>query len=1597
MFLSFAWVTYAQVTVGIPDLAVTGSGSVNIPIKVTNFNDVGAISLVINYDPSVLTFQGVPNPLSGNFLANAANGQIIISWFGLTPLNVGTGTLINLQCNYNGTGTSPLAFDKIKSEITNSAGTALTNSGSFTNGSVFLASSQPVNFSIPVTNLTNAGSDISVPVNVSNYNNIGATSLKISYNPSVLTFKGLANAPAGFSATASSGVINISYSTATAFTFGNGKLFDLNFNYVGGNSDLKFVQATASNILGTALTVNKTDGSITGPAAPTGQVTMSLPDTNVSINSSLSLPLNVEYFNNIGSISLKINYNKNVLTFKNIANTINNASEWQIGNDAVNGVITIGWNSTDAVTPINIQKGKLLDLLFDFKEGSSPLTFNAETYITNITNNAVNVSFKHGMVSAPRQIALGNIKANVSDVVLVPLSVNNLTNVGSVSLSLTYNPQVVKFLGLENNPNVFYATNPDAANGTIVIGWSSQGGTINPLNVVSGKLLDLKFQYLDKSTDLSFNTAQCQITDVNLNVINSISYINGSVSKDISFELANVRGNVNSDVNVPIKIKNITKIGSMSLQFKFDPSKVEFKGIKNFTGNPDKLQANSVPGSGILKVGFADVTPLDVLQNKILDLVFTYKTNSVAAISADVANCEVTDTELGKITGITYIDGSISPNQKPSISSVAPKVTAEGATLKFNLTVTDPENDPLNVTLSNLPADAKVQKTATPNVWEFSWTPNYSQAGSYVAKFSVADSIGATDTSSVIISVANTPQPITFTKVMPDTTIKENQLLNYSYKATSLDEQTDGVVIKYKLNGAPAGLTIDTTGKIAWTPDYSAAEVNGGIYQFTVTAFGNTLEQSVNAKITVLNVNRKPTFTKVLPDTTINEAQDLAYQYAATDPDAGATLTYTLAKAPAGAKITTDGKFTFSPTYDQAGTYQVIAVVSDGQLTDTSKTSIVIVNNVNRKPVFTKVLPDTTINEAQDLTFQYVATDPDAEDTLTYSLAKAPTGAKITKDGKFTFSPTYDQAGTYQVIAVVSDGKLTDTSKTSVVVVINQNRAPKFTTTAIDTTINENQAYAYTFVATDPDAGSNLTYSVTGAPTGATINAATGAFAWTPTYDQAGTYNFKAFVSDGALKDSVAVKITVKDVDRAPKFTTTAIDTTINENQAYAYTFVATDPDAGTTLTYSIAGAPTGATINAATGAFAWTPSYDQAGIYNFKAFVSDGTLKDSVAVKITVTGVDRAPKFVTTAIDTTINENQAYAYTFKATDPDTGTTLTYSVTGAPTGATINAATGVFAWTPTYDQAGTYNFKAFVSDGVLKDSVAVKITVKDVNRAPKFTTTALDTTINENQAMTYAFKATDPDGNAITYSMTGAPTGAAIVLGTGAFSWTPGYDQAGTYNFKVFASDGTLKDSVSVKITVKDVSRPPVFTKFLTDCEYTGNAGIGSDFKFTYEGNSPEGKQLAFFIAQAPAGSSINAISGAFVWHQIKVDTGSYVVKIGLTDGHDTVYTSAKVHVPQPLKVYIESGIPTEYALSQNFPNPFNPSTYIKYSIPKESKVTVKVFNMVGQEVMTLVNEMQSVGNYAVEFNASKLASGIYIYRIQADKFVSTKKMILVK
>ena len=154
-----------------------------------------------------------------------------------------------------------------------------------------------------------------------------------------------------------------------------------------------------------------------------------------------------------------------------------------------------------------------------------------------------------------------------------------------------------------------------------------------------------------------------------------------------------------------------------------------------------------------------------------------------------------------------------------------------------------------------------------------------------------------------------------------------------------------------------------------------------------------------------------------------------------------------------------------------------------------------------------------------------------------------------------------------------------------------------------------------------------------------------------------------------------------------------------------------------------------------------------------------------------------------------------------------------------------------------------------------------------------------------------------------------------------------------------------------------------------------------------YDSTSQQGYLKGKPVGVEYIGNDYKTITLSFPIYYMNKDQSKSLLEYILTNKFDEV---------MPVDDQI-SQIPTEYELYQNFPNPFNPSTTIKYSIPEDGFVKLAVYNMLGEEVAKLVSKVQKTGNYEVNFNASGLSSGVYVYRIEAANFTSSKKLMLMK
>jgi len=391
-----------------------------------------------------------------------------------------------------------------------------------------------------------------------------------------------------------------------------------------------------------------------------------------------------------------------------------------------------------------------------------------------------------------------------------------------------------------------------------------------------------------------------------------------------------------------------------------------------------------------------------------------------------------------------------------------------------------------------------------------------------------------------------------------------------------------------------------------------------------------------NISFTTLPVNNPPAFNPSIGDKEVSENETLTFTIAASDLD-GNNLTYEHSSLPSGALFDTSTRtFSWTPTYDQAGSYSItFTVVDDGSPpASVSETIIITVGDVNRPPALAEI-GDKTIFPDTPLVFQISASDPD-DNNLSYTASNLPEGAIFDPNTQyFSWTPYYEQAGSHSISFTVSDDgnpKLSD-SKTITINVGNANAPPKLAVIG-NKDITENETLTFVVTATDANNKDVLTFSAENLPPGAIFNSNNQTVSWTPDYSQAGQYQVTFKVTDNGTppkSDQKDIWIYVGNVNRYP------VLASIGNKTAYCgvplkFTISANDPD-GDALIYSASNLPSGASFNPTTQEFNWTPGLtDQGGTYTVSFKVADIVPNGSLEAGETIT--IKVNSFVQVTID---------------------------------------------------------------------------------------------------------------------------------------------------------------------------------------------------------------------------------------------------------------------------------------------------------------------------------------------------------------------------
>lgn len=550
---------------------------------------------------------------------------------------------------------------------------------------------------------------------------------------------------------------------------------------------------------------------------------------------------------------------------------------------------------------------------------------------------------------------------------------------------------------------------------------------------------------------------------------------------------------------------------------------------------------------------------------------------------------------------------------------------------------------------------------------------------------------------------------------------------------TAQDPDEPDKPLQFNLLSAPPGMTLvllgATNARVTWaTSEALGPSTNLVVATVTDVVAGRPFTRT-NAFPVVVEEHNQPPVLQLPADLAVDEGTPVTLDAVATDADLPPNdLAFSLVEAPEGMTLDpTTGAISWTPTEAQGPAVHTVAVAVtdsnpwavDARHLAVTNTFRITVREINRPPSLA-LPPATVLDELTPFAGSAVATDADLPaNPLTFGLIAAPLGFAIDPvTGVMAWTPAENQGPAEYTLAVVvtdsnpsaSNTTRLSTTNTFVVSVREVNSAPRMPVLA-ESVATEGEPISVDSRATDADLPANgLTYVLTSAPAGASV-AADGIVSWTPSESDGGsTQDFVVVARDDgspALASTNAFRVAVTEVNTAPTLTVPA-DLTLAEGTALAASAGATDPDQpANPLTFRLAAAPEGLTIDPASGALSWTPTEAQGPSSHLVAVVVTDLNTHAAALReISVTNTFRVtvsevndPPSLAPIDDVSVHYGSPVAVAAIGSDPDLpANLLTYSLEVGPAGLSLDARTGALAWNPVSADVGVHPVTVRVTD-----------------------------------------------------------------------------------------------------------------------------------------------------------------------------------------------------------------------------------------------------------------------------------------------------------
>ncbi len=689
--------------------------------------------------------------------------------------------------------------------------------------------------------------------------------------------------------------------------------------------------------------------------------------------------------------------------------------------------------------------------------------------------------------------------------------------------------------------------------------------------------------------------------------------------------------------------------------------------------------------------------------------------------------------------------------------------------------------------------------------------------------------------------------------------VTEGGNLNFTTSASDVENNVLTMTIEDMPTNATYADNGDGTAVFDFNPDYSQA----GVYDVSFIVSDGFAADTEIVAITVNEFgNNAPVLDPIGPQT-IAENDVLSLTITGSDPD-GTIPTLSVTDEPTNVVFTDnlDGtaSFVFSPDFTQEGVYPVVFKAFDGTLVDSEVVEITVVNT-NQLPVLTTVAAQS-VNEGDSLIFNVSGTDADGA-IPTLSTSTLPGLAAFVDSlngvGTFAWAPEYTEAGVYTVMFYATDGIDTDSSEVEITVTEMGNQPPEIDSVPPQTA-QEGDEFSVEVSAIDPD-GTIPTLTADSLPDNATFTDngdGTGLIEFNPDYSQSGIYNVYIIADDGEFVDTMIVVIEITEPGNQAPVLSGVADTTISEGDSLVVVVTAEDPESqdvffsvSTSLAgYSFVDSGNGVAV------FSFESDYYDAGTRTITFFATDNEIPPatgSAPMTINITDVNQAPVIDSIGpYGVKIGDQLVFDVTASDdTDPTAGNLLAMTAIGVPTNASYvdnGDNTGTFTFDPDLSQVGSFVVTFIATDqGTPQLSINYPVTINVVmeNRAPVVEYIGPKTVL-EGELLEFTVTATDPDGGIPVLSLRGnphIPEGATLTDngdGTGLFSFTPNYVQAGLYGIDFRAFDGIDFGKETVMIQVYEAgNQTPIVNPVTPDPVMEGDTAAIWITSFDPDGTIP--------------------------------------------------------------------------------------------------------------------------------------------------------------